>query len=93
MVGRTKDGGHRACVAGILRTTYIALGEELHREFGRHEADELNRVSVVVIVARQAEVVEERVGQRVAEVTTVELKAEELGIQLAFSALSKGCLG
>lgn len=79
---RVADSG---CVPGVLWATYIALGQELHGKFGRHEADELDRVPVVVVVTRQVEVVEERIGQRVAKVATVELKAEELGIQSAYS--------
>ena len=55
---RAKDCGHQVRVPGVLRTTYIALGEELHGKLGRHEAYELDRVSVVVVVARQSQIVQ-----------------------------------
>lgn len=53
------------------------LGDELRWKLGREEAEVEDRHAIVVLVGVEAEIVEHVVGERLRDVTTIELEGEE----------------
>lgn len=73
---RPRDGSPHEHHGGQDVLESISFGQELNRELSCHETDELDGGSVVIIVGGEAEVVEQVVGQGIAQVASVKLQTE-----------------
>lgn len=67
--------GHHQAGQDVLEA--VPLGGQLYGELGREEEYDLDGGAVVVVVCRQAHVGEEAVGQRIGQVSAVELETKE----------------
>jgi hypothetical protein len=53
------------------------LGDELGREFCAEEAEEEDRLAIIVLVGVQSQIIQHVIGQCLADVAAVELEGEE----------------